>query len=82
MGDIQMIKKADISNLITVTELMKMLWEEHDNDELLSENEKLLKSNSDAVFLYFEESGKIKDHAVGLVISLSKRLMKLMLIKL
>ena len=44
-----MIKKADISNLITVTELMKMLWEEHDNDELLSENEKLLKSNSDAV---------------------------------
>mgnify|MGYP000010607275 FL=1 len=60
-----MIKKADISNLITVTELMKMLWEEHDNDELLSENEKLLKSNSDAVFLYFEESGKIKDHAVG-----------------
>ena len=65
MGDIQMIKKADISNLITVTELMKMLWEEHDNDELLSENEKLLKSNSDAVFLYFEESGKIKDHAVG-----------------
>lgn len=60
-----MIKKADTSNLITVTELMKMLWEEHNNDELLSENEKLLKSNSDAVFLYFEESGKIKDHAVG-----------------
>ncbi len=55
-----MIKKADINDLNAVTELMLCLWKGHDRKELEKENERLLSSENDAVFLYFD-----KENAAG-----------------